>query len=256
MAGYASINRDRLWYDTCPAERGLSDAGFRLFMWALSGPGGNLLGVRRWRPADVLPHMPGWDEAKVAAALAELEALGLVAHDPARLLLACPAVLEHCPVRGLKSLQGAVKLLADLPDSHVLAGALAHLAEAAEETRAGLRDAKRDGPKVDTVAGEIEARAARLPDAPPMGHRWGTDGAWMGHPAQADQKNHAEKKLPGDAAARGDTPPQMGHGWGMDGASGFGPPEPEPEPEPEEDKDPPKKAPPKSGRGPLGWLGR
>ena len=131
MAGYCTIRGDQLWYDQ--AVEGLSDTAHRLLMYCFHGPGRTMLGVRRFTPQDALARVPAWTMETAQAALEELQEAGLVEYDTDTRLLFVAPYFDHSPVKGVKSISGAINALEGLPDSSVLAKPLIHVLEAVQQ---------------------------------------------------------------------------------------------------------------------------
>ena len=266
MPGYATVRGDLIFFDR--GVEGLSDEAFRLMSLCFFGPGRTVLGVRRFTVADVLARMPAWGADKAQAALDELEAAGLVEHDPqARLLFFAPQ-FEHAPIRGLNSIRGAIKVLEELPDSPALIRPLEHLLEAVD-----LELEKPAGSKVRSeltgLTGDFEARlkASRALITPLEGVSGGETQANTpsGPPLEGVSSNETQPDTPSEPPSEGVSGCKKQSGTPLGGGrEGVSPraralPEQEPEQEQYPEQETPSKSPPTAraspGRLALGEQG-
>ncbi len=130
-------------------------------MFCFHGPGRTLLGLRRFRPQDVLPFLPGWSVQQARETLEELVKAGLVLYDPEQRVLFVTVQYEHSPISGIKSLQGAIKALEDFPPSPVLRPVVEHLWTGLAEAGAAMSGAKAEA-VLAAMANHLKAWQERL----------------------------------------------------------------------------------------------
>ena len=279
MAGYCTIKGDQLWYDQ--AVEGLSDSAHRLLMYCFHGPGRTMLGVRRFTPQDALARIPAWTMETAQTALEELQGAGLVEYDTGTRLLFVTPYFEHSPVKGIKSISGAINALEGLPDSPVLAKPLEHVLEAIHQ-ELGKSQKQHARQEMTDQAQALESRLAVVQSLQE------TNVEPLDKPIPEPTPNLQEQEQAHPISPRTESPeaknasepildaPSMGHpeyeshpGWGIQGmrttadAPSMGHPprvraRPDPEPEPDPEPNPPLKPPPcaRASPGKLELLGQ
>ena len=119
MGQYARVKR-RFWVDE--QVQSLSPEARYLMLYLLTSPHGNGLGLYVLRPGYAAEDM-GWDTKRFAQRLRELIEKGLVNYDETTNLLFIPRWLKHNPLENPNQVQAMLKVVEELPSSHLWSAA-------------------------------------------------------------------------------------------------------------------------------------
>lgn len=200
----------RLWTD--PAFRAWSDDARFTAVYLLTCPHRNTEGLFRLPMAYVL-HDLGWPEERLVAALAELDAAGFIARDPAADLIWLREVLAADPPAGGNQVKGAVRALADVPESPLRGEYLADARTACPELAKAL---EADLGWVETADSDpCEAPSKGFQEAPSKGLP-PVDNSPSNAQAQSHPQAHAQTQGTDPRETRDGPPPDPRGGGGDD----------------------------------------
>lgn len=141
MTAYSRI-QNKIW--NSPTFKRLNDDAQKLWLYLLTCPHGNILGMFILKPGYVIEDL-GWSKQAFTKAFAEvLEVpcsngeIGLVKYDESNQLLLIKNYLEHNPLTNPNQITAAVKKLNDLPKSELFHNLKAFIEVFAEGFKEGL----------------------------------------------------------------------------------------------------------------------